>query len=142
MTEAEWRSCADPEPMLAYLGGRASGAALRKFAVACCRRFIGRQPSEERQQALALAERLVADPGLAASLGLDDVDTKQRPADCACESACLKNAMAAAVNASFHAQRVIWHEPGSDMDERLAVIREEQRSQAELLRQLVGYPRG
>ena len=38
MTEDDWRVCADPAPMLAYLRGRASGRKLRLFAWACARR--------------------------------------------------------------------------------------------------------
>jgi len=37
MTEADWQSCADPGPMLADLGSRASERKLRLFACACCR---------------------------------------------------------------------------------------------------------
>jgi hypothetical protein len=140
MTEAEWRACADPEPMLALLDGRVAEVDLRRFAIVCCRRFIDRHPSEQRHRALALAQQMVDDPGCTATVGLDDVDTTQRPADCACDAACLKDAMAAAINAPFHAQRVIWHTHGGDMEERLAAIGEEQQAQAELLRQIVGYP--
>jgi hypothetical protein len=71
--------------MLALLDGRASASDLRRDAVACCRRFLDRLPSEQRHRALALAEQMADDPVCAASHGLEDVDTKQGPADCACD---------------------------------------------------------
>jgi hypothetical protein len=38
MTESEWLACADPEPMLKFLEGRASARKRRLFAAACVRR--------------------------------------------------------------------------------------------------------
>jgi hypothetical protein len=35
VTEAEWDTCTDPQPMLEFLHGRASERKLRLFGVAC-----------------------------------------------------------------------------------------------------------
>jgi hypothetical protein len=37
MTEAEWRTCTDPEKTLGFLRGKASDRKLRLLACACCR---------------------------------------------------------------------------------------------------------
>jgi hypothetical protein len=39
MTEAEWLTCADPTPILAFLSSRTSDRKFRLFACACCRRI-------------------------------------------------------------------------------------------------------
>src|SRR5260370_19675349 len=39
MTEAEWLTCTDPTPMLAFLKDKASDRKLRLFAVACMQRM-------------------------------------------------------------------------------------------------------
>src|SRR6516164_7753143 len=41
MTESEWLAATDPEPMLAFLRGKASERKLRLFACACCRGVCG-----------------------------------------------------------------------------------------------------
>src|SRR3954454_5968932 len=39
MTEAQWLACADPEPMLTFLGRRARQRKRRLFACECCWRI-------------------------------------------------------------------------------------------------------
>src|SRR5438270_2154404 len=59
MTEAEWRECADPERILAWLlpSGRASERKLRLFAVACCRRVWHLFADPRCRDAVEVAER-------------------------------------------------------------------------------------
>jgi hypothetical protein len=57
MTEAEWRACTDPTPMLKFLGDRASERKLRLFACACVR-DVGRFLKEDgSREAILVAER-------------------------------------------------------------------------------------
>src|SRR5437870_4250225 len=59
MTETEWMACADPEPMLAFRGARASDRKLRLFACACVRRIWGLVTEESSRSKLLTAEAFV-----------------------------------------------------------------------------------
>ena len=73
MTEAEWRVCADLEPMLAYLyQSKASERKLRLFACGCCRRVLHLLPNELCWKAIDLAERFA--DGLAADSEMYEVE--------------------------------------------------------------------
>jgi hypothetical protein len=56
MTEAEWLACADPQPMLEFLRGKASDRKLRLFAVACCRVLWDELPIEAARAAIETNE--------------------------------------------------------------------------------------
>ena len=56
MTEAEWRACGDPAPMLGWLGGRVSDRQLRLFAVACCRHIWPLLADDRARRAVRVAE--------------------------------------------------------------------------------------
>ena len=62
MTETEWLECFAPEPMLIYLGERASPRKRRLFACACVRR-IWPLLNDRLRQAVKVAERF-ADGGI------------------------------------------------------------------------------
>jgi hypothetical protein len=57
MTEQEWLACADPEPMLKFLKGRASHRKLRLFACGCWRLEWHLVTEQDQQRAVEVAER-------------------------------------------------------------------------------------
>src|SRR4051794_24423277 len=57
LTEAEWQSCADPQPMQEVTRGTMSERKLRLFAVACCRRLGPLLKDPRITTALDVAER-------------------------------------------------------------------------------------
>jgi hypothetical protein len=57
MTEQEWLECADPQPMLEFLTGKASDRKLQLFSAACVRRLYGLFPNAVLRQAVEFAER-------------------------------------------------------------------------------------
>jgi hypothetical protein len=63
MTEAEWLSCTDPQPMLAFLQGRgktdrrAFRRKLRLFICACCHRVRDLLTADASRKAVEVAER-------------------------------------------------------------------------------------
>src|SRR5262249_44716430 len=72
MTEAEWLACADPEPTLTFLRGKASERKLRLFALACCARIDHLITDPRSRAALDFAERHV-DAGLTGRRGKKSV---------------------------------------------------------------------
>jgi hypothetical protein len=55
MTEAEWRRCKDPRPMMTFLSGKVSERKLRLYAVAACR-GTWRKVGAEVSSSYAVAE--------------------------------------------------------------------------------------
>ena len=63
MTEAEWRACADPRPMLQVVGADGGVRKGRLFLAACCRRLWGNSFDGGTLFALNLADHIAeADP--------------------------------------------------------------------------------
>jgi hypothetical protein len=58
MTEAEWLSCTDPQPMLDFLRGKASERKFRLFAVGCCQRIWHLLHDQSWRKAVDVAKRL------------------------------------------------------------------------------------
>jgi hypothetical protein len=57
MDEADWLSSINPEPMLAFLHGKASDRKLRLFGVACCRGVWGMLTAARSRVAVEVVER-------------------------------------------------------------------------------------
>lgn len=96
MTEAEWLTGADPEPMLRFLKGKVSDRKLRLFAVACCR-HIGHLIRDERSRAA--------------------VEMSEHYADGLVDQEALQAAHAAAAAAEEKAFAAMFFEDGEERDE-------------------------
>jgi hypothetical protein len=57
MTEEEWLSATDPEPMVEVASRDASDRKLRLFAVSCCLQVLPLRTDERRRNAVVVAER-------------------------------------------------------------------------------------
>ena len=156
MTEVEWFSCNDPEPMLRFLRGRVSERKLRLFAVACCRRVQHACPDDE-QDAIRLvdlaesyADRAITRGELvdipapdygsarhfenAARLTAAEAGDSIENTIGAAETAGLVVGLAAYIQMSHH------HDDGIGTDAMMKARKWERRAQAHLLRDIVGNP--
>ena len=138
MTENEWLTCANPEPMLSVLRGRASARKARHFACACCRRVWHLFKHEASRQAVEVAERFADgradDADLEAARRSSNITrtaglggTTTFPASRAARACTDSKPSVAALEASRHAT-----EAGN--------LKRERREQARLLRCVLGNP--
>lgn len=152
MTEAEWLSSHDPEPMLKLLKPKASERKLRLFACACCRRIWAFVKDARSQTAVEVAE--------AHADGMIDIDDVRRVRGIACfaDDGVPDELAYAAANAAFYAvfHRCAWVEnaasqsvqtivesalaAGSDYQVAEAAAELETAAQSDLLRDIFGNP--
>jgi hypothetical protein len=153
MTESEWNACTDPEPMLAFVTGRASEPKLRLFSCACCRRAWHLMTDARHRRVVEAAERFADDLRQEAEFAeaiqavtalwadLDEAhgdDVIARHMTSATRH--LEGATAALWAADFAARGLACRE-GAEQDPRWnAAWRAEEEMQCRLLRDIIGDP--
>ena len=69
MTEREWQTAQDPEPMLRFLSGKVAEEELRLFAVACCRRIWQLMIDKSSRKCVTMADTLRSRQGIGQCTG-------------------------------------------------------------------------
>ena len=153
MTQSKWLKASDPQPMLEFLGERASDRKLRLFACACCRRswHIAKMP--RLQQALALLEAFIegaakdSDRGRAHKLGGQVLESRASDGQ-----QCLGAEVWKAAKKNFKrdeyefynigesAAAALGYEAGEPYAVFLAAKKAERKEQAWLVREMFGNP--
>jgi hypothetical protein len=129
MTEEEWLTCPDPEPMLRFLHRiRGSERKFRLFAVACVRRVWHLLPGDRERGVIDVADLLADGRALTQDLWL-----ARARADCDPLMSLFSLAYDAAVEVSLSAAVALRGGGGRPS-------RGERAAQAELLRELFGNP--
>jgi hypothetical protein len=80
MTESDWNTCTDPQPMLEFLRGKASDRKLRLFAVAYCHHIWPLIIEGKTRHAIEVAEQFA--DGLVSEEELDVARTCANEVDC------------------------------------------------------------
>ena len=126
MTEVEWLACADPEPMLEFVRGKASERRLRLFAVACCRRIWSRFVDVRSRKGVEVSE-LYAD-GLVSTV---EFERARRAARIPWWDSL--DAYSDAIQAAYATARAE-RRPSAE------ALSENQRQQCALVREIIGNP--
>ena len=140
MNEAEWLSCTDPAPMLAFLGSKASARKLRLFVVACCRRIGDSLHDRRSQAAIEIAEQFAdgkADSAQLADAHAEALAASSELGDDSYDAPAYAAALAAgspldATDAAELAAEGVTSTPAELLQEKAA--------QARLLRDILGNP--
>jgi hypothetical protein len=151
MTEAEWQSCADPQPMHVAVGGKVSARKLRLFAVASCRQLGPLLTDPRITTALDVAERYADGAATLADLetaarGAAKAQRAQRRKALLFGYAAVMDACAPAGLSLGAAEKSAWAaaaaaDPRTTYGERLRRIRPDlYATLAALLRDVVGNP--
>ncbi len=148
MTEAKWLTSADPEAMLRFARGTASGRKLRLFACACCRRIWHLLTDPRSRHAVEVAEQFADGKANRARLGAAGdfashvmMDAVARGGD-KCNPAWDAASAAFGVTddypdgADWHVCNAVGHAPDAGAAARSA----EKRAQAALVQDLFGNP--
>jgi hypothetical protein len=155
MTETEWLTCGDLEPMFGQLSSALSERKLRLFGVACCRRISQLLVGEHNRAAVEVAERFA--DGLAGARELrdaqaaakeewehtwagDDVRAYPQAENPGEWVACEQAELAATEAADHSAVSVGDHTAGFDETSWDAAFVSERAAQSSLLREIVGNP--
>jgi hypothetical protein len=130
VTEAEWLRCADPDQMLAQVGGPGAARKLRLFACACCRRIWHLLDGRSRR-AVEACERLA-----------DGAGTREELQAALAEAEAVERETAGAARAAARAAASVW---GAAEHSRSAAAASgdeprERLAQADLVREIFGTP--
>jgi hypothetical protein len=79
MTEVEWLTCSDPDPMLDDLRERTSQRKLRLFAAACCRRIWHLLDSPLSRRPVEVAEDFADGKATRADCSIAEFDSHEAP---------------------------------------------------------------